>query len=137
MKTISPPFVIWKEAYSVGSRELDAQHQAIFKLLNELYAVLQEGGGDKPPPVLLQEAAKYAQQHFETEEHLMALCGYPRLPEHQQVHRQYVRRVAEIGQDPEGEIDCELFLFLKDWWLNHVTQMDSEYAPFLKKLNGR
>ena len=128
------PYVSWKDEYSVGNNVLDAQHQAMFRLLNDLHEALEEGKSDKPVEALVEEAIQYAAIHFRTEERLMTESGYPNLEQHKQTHQEYVRRVDEIRRSAEADAPYVLFLFLKDWWLNHVTQMDSDYAPSLKKI---
>src|ERR1035438_1546606 len=39
----SQNYVVWKDAFSVGSEAIDSQHQGMFGLLNDLYNALEEG----------------------------------------------------------------------------------------------
>jgi len=130
-------YVMWKDAFSVGNENLDSQHRVMFGLLNDLYDTLQEGQSKKPINTLIEEACQYAKHHFETEEALMAKCSYPGLGEHKKAHEAYRKQVAQIQQGSKEDMAFELFLFLREWWLNHIRQMDSEYALCLKKLPGR
>ena len=39
----SPPTIRWRDYYSVGSLELDGQHQKIIFMINWLYEVIWQG----------------------------------------------------------------------------------------------
>jgi hemerythrin len=129
-------YVTWKECFSVAHPELDAQHQFIFKLLNDLHQAIETGNSDKPIEDYFEEVCHYADMHFATEETLMKRHGYPHLGGHCQFHRQFVARVEQIRQSTQGDLSYEMFCLLKDWWLNHVTQVDRDYAPYLAKQNN-
>lgn len=126
-------YLKWKEVYSVGNTELDNQHKYMFALLDKIYAALQAGRTETPIEQLLEQARLYGKLHFETEERLMAESGYPKWAEHRRVHEQYCDRVEKMSQSMGPDTPFELFLFLKDWWINHITQMDADYAPWVKK----
>jgi hemerythrin len=126
-------YLKWKPRYSVGNSDLDAQHQYMFALLDKMYAAMQDGGTDTPLEQLLDKARLYGKLHFETEERLMAECGYPLWLEHRQVHEEYCDRVEKMSQNIGPDTWLELFLFLKDWWVNHITSKDAEYAPWVSK----
>lgn len=126
-------YLKWKPVYSVGNRELDDQHQYMFALLNTIYTALQEGKSELPIEQLIDKARLYGKLHFETEEKLMAGCGYPRWWEHRQVHEDYCERVDEMSRAVGPNTPFELFLFLKDWWINHITRMDADYASWINK----
>jgi hemerythrin len=134
---MTTPYVAWKDSYSVGHPELDAQHQTMFRLLNELHEALETGETQRPCEQLLDDACRYAEFHFGREEALMALGGFPNLPDHRAAHRAYVQRVQEIRQAAAGAPDdqfYELFAFLRGWWLEHITRLDAEYAPALRSV---
>ncbi len=131
-----PPYLAWSASFSVGNDQLDAQHQLMFGILNTLHETLETGQSPQPFEELMAEAQRYAEYHFATEESIISKCGYPRLSEHRLQHDEYVRRIREIQREfelsqKEGFLD--LFLFLKEWWLNHLTQVDREYVPFLAR----
>lgn len=127
-------YFIWQDRYSVGHAALDAEHQCMFTLLNNLYTAFQNGQTREALAVMFREAARYAETHFVTEELVLEQAGYPHLAVHQAKHRAYEAEIEVMRQrfDHDGEQDAAaLFLFLKDWWLNHILLEDLEYAPFL------
>jgi hemerythrin len=126
--------VVWKKEFSVHNEALDAEHLAMFGLINELFETLDQGEPQRTIEEILDEAQRYAQQHFEHEESLMAQCGFPKLEEHRQEHRMYLVTVGLLQKDltlsAEDKV-YELFLFLQDWWLTHITKADQDYAKHL------
>lgn len=120
----------------MGNEAVDSQHKKMFELINELYTALQEGQDENQVRKMIDRACQYAPTHFKAEEALLAKAGYPHLDEHKQVHKEYIRQVEQIRENSKtsvGDMAFELFVFLKEWWLNHITQMDCEYGPELKK----
>ena len=57
------------------------------------------------------------------------------LREHQLKHREYLDHVVQLRRKTmeSQDVAFEFFLFLRDWWLNHITQMDLAYAPYLAR----
>jgi hemerythrin len=132
-KTSHRDYARWQDAFSVGNEELDGQHRQMLDLLNRIYDSIELEQTRQPVAVFLEESDRFATIHFETEERLMAECGYPGLEEHRKAHGAYRALVAQIRQREEKEQAEDLFFFLKEWWLGHLLQVDSQYAPWLKR----
>jgi hemerythrin-like metal-binding protein len=128
------PYVEWNDSFSVGNEQIDSQHKEMFGLLNTLYELFQEGHSGKGMGEIIRKVRHYAKHHFACEETLMAECGYPQLDEHKKAHKAFTRRIDQFSKrakKPEEDVTHDLFLYLKDWWLDHVTEMDKKYAPYL------
>jgi hemerythrin-like metal-binding protein len=135
MKT--KPYVEWDAAFSVENEQLDSQHQKMFQILNKLYDLVQKGGSASHFGKILDEAQEYAKLHFNCEEELLAAAHFPDLEEHKRFHREYVERVEQYikrAKTENGDVAFEMFLFLKDWWLDHVIGADRDYIPFVSTL---
>jgi hemerythrin len=131
----SQNYVVWKDAFSVGSEAIDSQHKGMFGLLNDLYNGLQEGRSQKDISEIVGKARQYAKQHFANEEALWAQSCCPGLEEHKAVHHAYIGQVEQIWQSsaqPLEDTAYELFFFLKEWWLSHITGMDAQYASSVR-----
>jgi hemerythrin len=103
--------------------------------VDDLYKALQEGRSRKDISDIVGKARQYAKQHFASEEALWAKSRCPGLEEHKAVHQAYIRRVEEIWQSsgqPLADTAYELFFFLKEWWLSHITGMDAQYAASVR-----
>ena len=118
----------------MGNEVLDSQHKGMFELLNNLYDALQEGHSQAEIHKRIEETRRYAERHFATEEALLAKSAYSQLAEHKQEHEKYVRHVEQICRGSEKSLDdvaFELFQYLREWWLSHITQTDKGCAGFL------
>ena len=126
----------WKDRYNINFREIDAQHQGLLDLLNELSDNLD--GRKHPDTVshIFEALGDYAQTHFSSEERYMRAAGYPKLSQHCQEHVYFVNRVKELSRsyDPaDPRVVDETATFLRDWYMNHIIKVDQEYGPFLKR----
>ena len=79
---------VWQEEYNIGVEAIDRDHQRLFKIINKLFTLRQEG---KNSQWACQESIKFfrthALNHFATEEAYMESIGYEGLKEHQRLHR--------------------------------------------------
>lgn len=128
--------VAWSDDYSVGIQEIDEQHKRLLALINELYTALaQKQNRDKMSQVL-GELVDYTKVHFAVEESLMRLFDYKDYAAHKTIHDDIVSKVLgfqsrfNAGDDKVG---MELLMFLKDWLINHIQKVDTQYSSHLTK----
>jgi hemerythrin len=125
------PYVVWKEFYSVGNQELDQQHKALLKMINDLFTAAGGNAGRQVIEDVLDRLCQYTRTHFQREESLMWQARFPEYAAHKAVHdlmRAETDRLRQAWTDTTG---AELLTFLKEWWLNHICAEDKRYAPFL------
>jgi hemerythrin-like metal-binding protein len=87
---------------------------------------------------ILEEMRQYANEHFRTEERLLAEHGYPDLVGQQQEHQAYLIGLSDLMMSASAqalEAD-ELNRFLLDWWLNHILESDMQYKSFMRQTQG-
>jgi hemerythrin len=72
----------WREAYSVRIPQIDAQHQQLVGLVNELHAAMLQGNGNDALGRILSELVRYAGSHFSYEEAMLQQRGYSSLTAH-------------------------------------------------------
>lgn len=128
------PFINWSDSYSVGIPSLDAQHQHLVKMVNHLYAALNEGKGNEALDKVFNGLVAYTVKHFATEEQLMQRHGFPSLSEHKQEHQKLKAQVEDfIRQKEAGKtmLSVKLAAFLKTWLVEHIAGSDKKYGPFL------
>jgi hemerythrin len=129
-------YIQWKDRYNINFREIDAQHHGLLDLLNELSD--QADGRRHPGSVtlILQALGEYAKTHFSSEERYMQAAGYPKLAQHRQEHAAFVSRLQALtrAHDPRDPYLAEATMaFLRDWYLTHITKVDQEYAPLIRR----
>lgn len=131
-------FIEWQEKYSVGIEQIDKQHKGLIDLLNRLHQKIQNKDRSLQSEAAIKELKKYVLLHFGTEEKYFDLYNYPLKQRHIEEHRQFERKVVELEEKLKktGEtISLEMLIWLSQWYRQHVTGSDHEYAVYFKE-NG-
>ena len=126
----------WKDRYNINFREIDAHHQGLLEILNGMIDLMEGRRSPELVDRLFLDLSEYAGIHFSSEERYMQAAGYPKLAEHCMEHEIFTSRVLELrsAYDPENpHFVLETVDFLKRWYLDHITKMDQDYAPFLHR----
>lgn len=124
----------WSADFSVSIEELDAQHQELVSLLNELHTAIHEHHGSEASRAVLDRLAEYTRTHFAVGESLMRISGYPEFEPHKQTHEELIGQVAAL-QDKldsgQSAITFELLHFLKLWLTHHIKESDKRFGGYL------
>jgi len=121
----------WSDDLSVGVPELDAQHQKLIQLLNELNDGLKDGSAKSKLDLILTELTSYTALHFTTEERWMADTGYPGLATQQAEHGALLKQVNQFQADYDAGtafVSIKLMSFLSSWVRHHILKEDMSYA---------
>jgi hemerythrin len=124
-------YIAWKSYYSVGDPSIDAQHQQIIEMINELYAAYSAQRTDVDLKKIMDRLIQYTNTHFQHEEQRMREWGYPALTSHLMLHEKLRRRTIDLRNNLTLVTARDLLAFLKDWWCNHIQDEDRAYAPYL------
>lgn len=130
-----PPFIIWKNAYSVKVDKLDSQHKKIISIINELYSHLNKKTTN--PQMLnsiIDELKDYTHTHFHDEEYLLQVSEYPEYGNHKALHEKMTQRTFDMlkaSQQNWDDLSYEVLKFLKNWWINHIVDIDQKYVQYL------
>jgi hemerythrin len=128
-------FTQWTEAYSVGDPLMDAYHHIFFQTIHDLGNHL-----DSMAPEAIEERiaflVNYASMHFDSEENLMARCGFPDLEAHRSKHQAFQERLlalqASYLEHRSSTIALQLLTMAQDWLVEHILGEDLLYKPYLK-----
>ena len=122
--------IVWDPSFETGIAEVDAQHQHLVVIINELVDAI----GRAPAGTLkgiVSQLKNYAQFHFQTEEKIMEAAGYDGLPDHRDEHAQFVDQILLFDLDvilaSEG-LAWDMFHFLKGWLTNHILVIDKKFS---------
>ncbi|MBL8967484.1 MAG: hemerythrin family protein [Spirochaetaceae bacterium] len=128
-------YIEWTGALRIGISDIDAQHQRLVALINELAAAREMEGDAAKLGTALTSLAEYAATHFALEESLFKRFDYPGAEPHAREHAAFAARVAGFAAAlAAGEAKPEeLLTFLKTWLTTHISFSDKKYAPFLKE----
>jgi hemerythrin len=128
------PLFKWDSTYSVKVKRFDADHQQLFKILNELHDGMIAGRGQEVLQTVLNELLQYTEKHFASEEAVMKAAGYPQLQAHIDEHRNFTDKVkVASAKYKEGGVGMtmETLDFVSDWLKKHIRGVDKQYSGFL------
>ena len=124
----------WSEDYSVGIPSIDAQHQQLVVLINELHDGMLSGITTERVEAVLHGLVEYTAYHFGYEERLFAEHDYPAAEGHADAHDRLIDQVLDFKRRydaGEASLNMELMVFLKDWLIGHVLGSDMAYGSHL------
>ena len=123
--------VQWKDSYSVGNLQIDAQHRQLLAMCQQCEELLETRGMEDNSRIhlLLNDLSEYVRSHFDYEESLLRQHGYPKLLEHIAEHNEYWEQLANIlakassGRDERDDVRR----LLQQWWMHHILEVDMQY----------
>lgn len=131
--------ITWQDSYSVGVELIDADHQLLVSLINQLDDAMKAGAGTDTVGSVLNVLIEYTEGHFGREELLMEKGAYPDLAPHRKEHVKLTDQVRGIvTRYNSGDIeslDAEVMEFLRTWLTGHILGVDRKYTPFVTGLS--
>lgn len=124
----------WNDDYSVGIEAIDNDHKALFRLINEFYDAFQESRKRSHLTPLLIQLVRYAEEHFQREERIMAQHVYPEREQHHEIHERLYETIFELNKRLESDplpLDRDAVAFLKHWLVDHILLEDKKLGAFL------
>lgn len=128
------PVGIGAGPFPTGIAPLDRQHGQIHRALSNLCETLQVHPADFALTQRVQHLLGLAEEHFSSEEELMAGMDYPGFLLHRSKHRlmlvrarHRIQRSLEAGDPPPRELAQEILAAFS----LHIQRVDMEFAAFL------
>jgi hemerythrin len=118
----------------VNVREIDAQHEHLIALLNQLHDAMMRQEDTDTLGRVLSELIDYTQTHFRYEEQLMSEYDYPRYASHKAAHEKLMQHIVGLAEGfRSGEIllSFAIMVDLKGWAITHIEQCDKPLGAFL------
>ncbi|MGV8081922.1 MAG: bacteriohemerythrin [Syntrophales bacterium] len=126
--------VEWTSNLSMHVAKLDAQHQKLFAITNNLIE-LYEKRSDELLNVL-EDLVQYTSDHFRDETHLMFETRYTGLEEQKQMHDQFIDKVSifikEYSKGKE-QLTYDMLNYSRNWLYMHTSEEDLKFARYLVK----
>ena len=121
----------------VGVPAIDADHQALLDICDQLLAGARSGQAlDGLEPILAAMISR-ARAHFDAEERVLDRAGYPALASHRAEHRRLMVQ-AETLRDHWAEVDGArvgaVADYMRTWLLDHIRTEDRSFRTFLMRL---
>ncbi len=135
-KSNSMIHIDWKREWESGEMIIDAEHQEILLLGNELLELSLAAVPIHRIQEQLDRFMNHIQIHFENEESILRQLGYPELEEHMRVHKNLLTD-AGILRDKfmRGEVDPGLFFnfLIGKVVVDHLLTTDARFFPYTRR----
>jgi hemerythrin len=135
---------IWGDDLNTDMALIDRQHKEYVRRTNAFLEASMERKekGKGSARETFQFLRKYIDEHFTTEEELMAEYDYPARQRHIVQHRHFQTEVDQLGVtldkgNPSTDIVLKLNYLLVDWFQRHIKQIDKQLTGFLAEQAGR
>lgn len=124
----------WSRDMSVGVASLDAQHQRLFQMFDDLEQAMDDGRGQEAVVGIFEGLVAYAREHFEREEKLFSHTGYQEAAAHKVEHDAFIRAVEELRAEHRGGdagAPSRALDFMSAWMRDHICGTDKRYTAHL------
>ena len=128
----------WNSRYNTGIQAIDDQHQELFRLVDLLRRMVQEGSPRPEIEGVLAELLACTQRHFATEEAFMARTSYPDFNQHLAEHASMLASLHELlAKFRESQEAMALMVptFMEGWLKHHISDGDFGFVSYLKARN--
>lgn len=127
----------WDPSLSVGVKQIDEQHQELFRRVNELVDAMHRGQSKAQLGEMLSFLSVYVVQHFGAEEKLMSERWYPGAGAHRRQHADFVKTLGRVKADFDArgatsQLAIAVNTFVCTWLREHVAGSDRELGRFLE-----
>ena len=119
-----------------GGGAIDADHQKLVDLVNELHTATSVGRGQEVVEKIISELIGYTKDHLAREEALLASMQFPDLERHKLGHQKFTDKLEELQkkfQSGSITVASQLSTVLRDWLSLHIRRSDKEIKSFTKK----
>jgi len=126
----------WKSEYSLGIQKVDDEHAKFIRLISNIESAIELKVGPQTVLIAITQLKRFAKEHFESEEVIMRVQGYKQTTEHADAHRNFIKQLEEIEQCTLNNLEgrMPMFLFLRDWFTEHLFGADKEFAEYMFRL---
>jgi hemerythrin len=128
------PLINWSPAFSVNVKDMDAEHQILIDIINQLHDSMRSGKATQETGEILNRMVEYTQRHFKAEEKILLANNYPQYQRQKSEHDAFIAKTLEYKRDfQQGKLalSVQVSSFLKVWWTDHIQKEDKQYGVFL------
>ncbi|WP_438447679.1 bacteriohemerythrin [Gorillibacterium sp. sgz5001074] len=127
----------WNTEYNIGVEHIDRQHEQLVLDLAAFKELCDRDARQDAITVSLRGLAASIQEHFASEEALMAEIGYPELPKHKKAHDSFLGTLSELENNIyvhglHSSTYPKIIQLLSDWLVNHICHSDSKIGEFVR-----
>jgi len=127
-------YMAWKEVWNSGNLTIDAQHRELIDVGNHLIFLAVSGAVPQQISRQLDRLLVHVANHFATEESILSQTGFSGLEEHQNIHKDLLRRTGELAADflrQPTQSPIFLSFMINDLIIGHLSDEDVKFFPYL------
>jgi hemerythrin len=128
---------VWKEAYTLGHPEVDAEHRKLFEIAARACSASSPDERLKKIKSTITDLSGYMMTHFENEENFMRSVQHPYEKSHAKLHADIIeemnRLIQRIPTMRLHQIEQELLRFVERGLIHHITTEDRKIHHWLAK----
>lgn len=119
----------WRDSYSIGNADIDAEHQQLFRLANAFFEASDKASRLECAMRLFQ----YTKEHFGHEEALMREIAYPAMAAHMAQHQVLIGSLNKVTESITKDTlqPDQLRKFLTAWLVGHIVTFDTKLSTYL------
>ncbi len=124
----------WKDSFCCGNQLIDSQHQALFRLSNELLEAVLAARPATEISATISRLLAEIRQHFHDEELLLETIGFPDRNHHVAEHAKLLARGLALAEKFKASTltVSDLFQFLaSEVIMLHMLEADRKFFPFI------
>lgn len=132
------PFIAPNDFDKIQVPEIDAEHERLVELINELYEAMNSKRGKEVLGRGLRDLIEFTRLHFSHEEELMTAHEYPDSARHKAEHERLLAHVVDLDRRfRSGDVllSFAILLELKSWATKHIMHSDMPLGEFLNRIN--
>jgi len=126
--------VHWNPYLSIGHDGIDAEHQDLVKVLNDLITRIEDGAELGEVRDGLGRLIEETERHFRHEEAVMEREAYPEAEHHCHLHQALSTEIRAFDAELAGgkEMGPEITDFIRDWLIHHILKSDMRLGGYLE-----
>lgn len=118
----------WNQDLEIGIPFVDSDHRTLVKLLNQIQTCVSDNEEALTLGSVFNALDDYVGLHFQREEKLQELTGFPDFQAHKKEHDEFLSRLHGVRDrfkaDPERVSMADVARLLGDWFANHIATQD-------------
>ena len=134
----------WNEkTMALGIKLIDEQHKELLKIINLLAKSINENSQRKDILLIVEKLIDYVEYHFSAEEELFEKFHYEESKEHKDNHVKFTQKFVDIKNKITNDksylnmssidISIDIYIYMTNWFINHISGSDRKYASEFKK----
>ena len=126
----------WAKDMEIDGGAIDADHQRLVGLVNDLHTATSVGEGQVVVSDILTSLIKYTKTHLRTEEELMERLHFPNMEGHKRGHEKFIADLQGLEKKYESgsiTVASQLSTVLRDWLSLHIRRNDKELHTYFKR----